>query len=181
MRAHQSSGASSAALRVIAYNIAREALFAGWLPNRKSECAHGSKQMNPLCGVAAREQVRRSGALLLTVAALLLQACNSKEQRLAAEEMTGGNYDRGKEAITRYGCYGCHIIPGIRGANALVGPPLNHMASRMYIAGVLQNTPENMEKWLINPPEVDPLTAMPSVGLTTATARDIASYLYTLK
>ena len=83
--------------------------------------------------------------------------------------------------IQQYGCTSCHTIPGIRGANALVGPSLEQIASRMYIAGVLPNTSENMLRWLQNPPAVDPLTAMPNLGVTEADARDMASYLYTLR
>jgi cytochrome c len=46
---------------------------------------------------------------------------------------------------------------------------------------VLPNTPENMFRWLQNPPAVDPLTAMPNLGVTEADARDMAGYLYTLR
>jgi cytochrome c1 len=38
-----------------------------------------------------------------------------------------------------------------------------------------------MIRWILTPQTVDPLTAMPNVGATEAVARDIASYLYTLK
>ena len=55
-----------------------------------------------------------------------------------------------------------------------------HRQSDVY-AGVLPNTPENMLRWLQNPPVVDPLTAMPNVGVTEADARDMAGYLYTLR
>ena len=41
--------------------------------------------------------------------------------------------------------------------------------------------PEHMLRWLQNPPAVDPLTAMPNLGITEAEARDIAGYLYTLR
>jgi hypothetical protein len=51
----------------------------------------------------------------------------------------------------------------------------------MYIGGVLPNTPENMLRWLQNPPAMDPLTAMPNMGVTEADARDMAGYLYTLR
>jgi cytochrome c len=109
-----------------------------------------------------------------------LTSCHRGQERAAAE-MTGGDPGRGRVAIRQYGCASCHTIPGIRGANALVGPPLGQIASRVYIAGVLPNTPENMMRWIRSPQMVDPLTAMPNVGLTEAAARDIASYLYTLK
>jgi cytochrome c1 len=95
--------------------------------------------------------------------------------------MTGGNPMRGKKALQQYGCVACHTIPGVRNADALVGPPLDHMGSRTYIGGVITNTPENMVKWLKNPHQVDPRTAMPAVGLSDRDARDIAGYLYTLK
>jgi cytochrome c1 len=75
----------------------------------------------------------------------------------------------------------CHDIPGIRGPASDVGPPLDHIAHRAYIAGVLPNTPENMLRWLMNPPGVDPRTAMPNMGISEEQARDIAAYLATLE
>lgn len=98
-----------------------------------------------------------------------------------AAMMTGGQPNRGQAAIYRYGCSSCHTIPGIRGANGLVGPPLDRIGSRMYIAGVLVNTPENMMRWIRNPPAVDSKTAMPNLHVSESDTRDIAAYLYTLR
>ena len=67
----------------------------------------------------------------------------------------------------RHGCGSCHLIPGVPGANASIGPPLESLAHRVYVVGRLANTPQN------------PQTAMPAVGLDEALARDIAAYLYT--
>ena len=75
----------------------------------------------------------------------------------------------------------CHTIPGIRGADGLVGPPLTGIAERAYVGGVLTNTPENLVRWIQNPPAVDPKTAMPNVGVTYNDAVDIAGYLYSRK
>jgi cytochrome c2 len=83
--------------------------------------------------------------------------------------------------IQYYGCGSCHIIPGISGAAGLAGPPLSGIASRMYIAGVLQNTPQNMMRWIENPKAVDEKTVMPNLGVTQKDAADIAGYLYTLQ
>jgi cytochrome c len=105
----------------------------------------------------------------------------SEAERAAAEMTGGGDPARGRAAIERYGCGTCHTIPGVRGADALVGPPLSQVASRSYVGGVLTNSPENMIRWVRDPRAVDPLTAMPTLGLTEQDARDIASYLYTLK
>ena len=108
-------------------------------------------------------------------------SCSQQELKRAAWSATGGNPDRGAAAISRYGCATCHTIPGIRGADALVGPSLEHVGSRSYVGGVLPNTPDNVIRWIQNPPRVDPLTAMPNLGVTESDARDIAGYLYTLK
>src|SRR4051794_18248731 len=99
---------------------------------------------------------------LVILAIPLFCGCNQANKQAAAA-MTGGNPDRGKVEIQQYGCSSCHTIPGVPGADALVGPPLTQMASRGYIGGVLKNTPENMIRWLQNPPGVDPLTAMPNL------------------
>jgi len=94
--------------------------------------------------------------------------------------VAGGDPARGKAAIERSGCLACHAIPGIANPNSNVGPPLDQIAKRAYLGGVLANTPENMVRWLRDPPGVDPRTAMPNVGLDEAEAKDIAAYLYTL-
>lgn len=49
------------------------------------------------------------------------------------------------------------------------------------IAGVVENTPENLIRWIQNPSAVKPGTAMPTVCVTEAEARDISANLYTLK
>jgi cytochrome c len=116
---------------------------------------------------------------VMTVLAALVGCNNEKKQ--AARAMAGGDPDRGQAAISTYGCASCHTIPGIRGANALVGPPLTQMGGRMYIAGVLQNTPNNLIRWLQDPPAIDSKTAMPNLHLSESDARDIATYLYTLQ
>jgi len=120
--------------------------------------------------------------LLAIVALAMLAACAPREdvERNAAL-LTHGDPARGPDLIRRYGCGGCHTIPGVPGANALVGPPLEGIAKRVYIAGVLANTPDNLVKWIQSPREVDPKTAMPDMGVTIRDARDIAGYLYTLR
>jgi cytochrome c1 len=119
-------------------------------------------------------------ALVLVLAACnrLPRDSNAREQAMA---LTGANPDGGPALMRHYGCVSCHTIPGVRGANATVGPPLTAMARRTYIAGVLPNNPANMVRWIVNPPSVDSLTAMPYLGVTAGDARTIAAYLYTLR
>lgn len=93
----------------------------------------------------------------------------------------GGDAARGKELIRSYGCGSCHSIPRVPGAETTVGPSLQGEATHAYIAGVLPNVPENMIRWIMNPPGVDDKTAMPNLHVTAADARDIAAYIYTLQ
>ena len=61
-----------------------------------------------------------------------------------------------------------------------VGPPLDGMGKRAVIAGVLPNSRENMVRFLLQPRQIDPDTAMPALGLSEQDARDIAAFLATL-
>jgi cytochrome c len=122
----------------------------------------------------------RSLAAAIACAALIAAAACSNVKREAAQ-LTGGDPDRGVQLIGRYGCAACHTIPGVRGANAAVGPPLTRVANRTYLAGQIQNTPANMMRWIQHPREVERGTAMPELGVTDSDARDIAAYLYTLR
>jgi mono/diheme cytochrome c family protein len=91
-----------------------------------------------------------------------------------------GDPQAGLRAISQYMCATCHSIPGASGADKNVGPPLDGIARRSYIGGVLRNTPHNMVRWLLDPQQVDPQSAMPNLRLREQDARDIAAYLYTL-
>jgi len=95
--------------------------------------------------------------------------------------MTGGDVARGRTAIGKYGCAGCHTIPGIDNAGATVGPTLDRIASRPQLGRQVPNTPENIMKWLQHPQQINPQTTMPAMGVTDGDAKDIAAFLYTLR
>jgi cytochrome c oxidase assembly factor CtaG/cytochrome c2 len=116
----------------------------------------------------------------LSVASLVLSACASNADRQAAA-LTGGDPARGRAIVATYGCDTCHTIPGVRTATARVGPPLDGVATRVYIAGHVPNTPGNLQDFIRNPHRHDPLTVMPEAGVTEQDARDLAAYLYTLR
>ncbi|MBG0799841.1 hypothetical protein IYX23_19405 [Methylocystis sp. L43] len=69
----------------------------------------------------------------------------------------------------------------IAGADGLVGPPLDFISRRIYLAGVLCNTPQNMMAWLQDPQKFVPGNAMPNMNLSEEQSRNITAYLCTLK
>jgi cytochrome c2 len=113
-------------------------------------------------------------AILLSVS--LLAACSKTPPK--TEPITGGDPRHGRELLARYGCASCHKIKGIAHADSQVGPPLDEIRSRGYIAGVLPHSADNLMKWIRHPREIVPNTAMPDLGVTEAEARDMAAYLY---
>lgn len=88
--------------------------------------------------------------------------------------------ERGRTALQAYGCAACHRVPDVVGPRVDVGPTLAGMAERRYIAGVLVNNFDNMVRWIREPQDISPLTAMPDLDVSRRDARDIAAYLATL-
>jgi cytochrome c oxidase subunit 2 len=107
-------------------------------------------------------------------------------------DVTGAAPTAGGPAAVGYGlfqskgCIGCHAIKGYPGAASVIGPDLTHVGSRSHIvAGWLENTPENMKRWLRDPNEVKPDNIMGQVikagTLTEQEIDSLAAYLESLK
>jgi cytochrome c len=127
------------------------------------------------------------GGLLTAAVLVAVPSCGSPsgipESDTSRPDATvsDGDADRAPDIFRAVGCASCHTIPGVDEADADVGPPLDRWSRREYIAGRLTNTPEHLLRWLLDPKNVDPRTAMPDVGLTDQEARDLVAYLYGLE
>ena len=130
----------------------------------------------------------RSSTLWLGVFAALVVAAvvtaagatwiSKRQTERIARAISGGDPDRAPELFRRYGCGGCHTIPGVPGADGQVGPPLSDLIHRVYIGGVAANSPDQLAQWIVSPQQFSPRSAMPATGISEAEARDIAAYLY---
>jgi cytochrome c2 len=118
---------------------------------------------------------------VILLGVLTLSGCGTPAESAPAQTVPHGDSSQGAAAIRYYGCGSCHTIPGINGANANVGPPLNRIGTREYIAGKLQNNPNNLMYWIMKPQKVWPGVDMPDMHVTHRDARNIAAYLYTLR
>jgi cytochrome c oxidase subunit 2 len=79
-------------------------------------------------------------------------------------------------------CINCHAIRGVTGADAHVAPDLTHVASRRQLAaGILENTPVNMRRWLKNPQQIKPGVLMPDFNFTDQELDQLEAYLETLR
>jgi cytochrome c oxidase assembly factor CtaG len=150
-----------------AYVVAGAWLFARWL-----EAADRAERARSYRAASI------APALLLP---LVLAECKEQGQAQAATLIrTHGDAQHGAKVIKDIGCGNCHSIPGIAGADGVVGPPLTQVGRRIFLAGVLRNTPANMILWLRTPQAVLPGNAMPDSGLSEKDARDVAAYLASL-
>ncbi|WP_426240314.1 c-type cytochrome [Pararhizobium sp. DWP1-1-3] len=101
-----------------------------------------------------------------------------QERYAVAVALTHGDASKALPLLRKYGCSGCHSIPGAPGADGQVGGPLSGLSGRVYIGGVLTNSPDNLVEWIVAPQRFSPNTAMPITGITESEARDVAAYLY---
>lgn len=115
-------------------------------------------------------------AIAAAVVSLLLAGCDAYGTAAGQSEA-----QRGATLIAQKGCGYCHIIPGIADADGLVGPPLDHMANRIYVAGILRNSTDNLSRWIRNPQQISPGNAMPDMNLSRYEAHAMAVYLGTLE
>lgn len=122
---------------------------------------------------------QRCGFALIIIAALWLAGCSGEIDGVPGPRAAADNRVAvGRQLIASYGCGACHTIPGIPGADAKAGPPLDQFYQRSYIAGRLPNTEANLAQWIQNPQQIDPGNAMPNLGVTADQAQAMAAYLY---
>lgn len=101
--------------------------------------------------------------------------------------------EQGREVFYNgaYGCVACHAIQGTP-AGGIIGPNLTLLGRRSTIAaGWLENTEENLVRWITAPQEFKPGVLMPGVdyaaptwpatGLTEEQVRAVAAYLHSLR
>ncbi|MFC7553640.1 cytochrome c oxidase subunit II [Pseudoroseomonas wenyumeiae] len=90
--------------------------------------------------------------------------------------------DEGAALFLARGCGACHTVRGTA-ANGRVGPDLTHLGARPTIAaGILPNSPENIDRFIRETQAIKPAARMPSFGmLPPAESAAIATWLGSLR
>lgn len=92
----------------------------------------------------------------------------------------GQDATAGLSLYTSHTCASCHAIRGV--SSGTVGPDLTHVGDRTTLAaGALDNTLENMTRWIHDAQAIKPDCNMPTMGLSTEQSRQIAAYLEGLR
>lgn len=102
-------------------------------------------------------------------------------QRAEAMVADSALFAEGSQAFMQGGCIACHTVRGTI-AQGVLGPDLTHVGGRRRIAaGILDNTPENMERWIKDSRGVKPGSLMIVPELDDETVSRIVEYLQSLK
>jgi cytochrome c oxidase subunit 2 len=80
-------------------------------------------------------------------------------------------------------CVDCHAIGWAANVDrARIAPDLTHVAERATLAaGLLDNTPDDLGRWLASPQSLKPSSHMPSLQLTPTEVGDLVTYFETLR
>jgi len=104
----------------------------------------------------------------------------ASRQARPAESASSEAAKAGKDFFFAQSCANCHAI-GASGT-ATAGPDLTHLASRRQLAaGMLDNTHENLTRWLKNPQQIKPGCLMPNFGLSDQQLKELVAYLEGLR
>ena len=86
----------------------------------------------------------------------------------------------GQALFTSRACAGCHTLQAVDAPTGLIGPNLANIGARLTIAaGSLDNTDENLARWLRNPQEYKQGVQMPNLGLSENDITALVAYLRT--
>jgi cytochrome c2 len=133
--------------------------------------------------MASRAPSLALGGLTIAAALVLIGAggnylIDRQKKSSKVIQMTGGEPQMAPRAIRQYGCAACHDIPNVASPGGLAGPSLSGIAERLYVGGAVENTPDNLVRWIVNPKQFNAKSAMPVTGISESEARIVAAYLY---
>jgi cytochrome c oxidase subunit 2 len=154
------------------------------IPNRLNTMWIDPDQPGIYLGQCAQYCGTQHAKMLLRVYAQSPQdfaAWIKQQQKPANQDFTGNPAAaEGQTVFMHNACINCHTVAGTA-ATGRFGPDLTHLASRDTIAsGAVQNTPENLRKWIDDPASMKPGALMPSMHLNQHDLDAITAYLTTL-
>jgi cytochrome c oxidase subunit 2 len=104
-----------------------------------------------------------------------------QRQRQPAPQPDGALAQRGAQVFQKTACVSCHTIRGTK-AEAKIGPDLTHVGGRKTIAaGIMDNTTENLTRWVRDPQGVKVESKMIKVPLTDQDLAAVVAYIQSLK
>ena len=109
------------------------------------------------------------------------QAWVAQQRAEAGTPAPGTPAAAGAEVFQRSACIACHTVRGTN-SRGVIGPDLTHVGGRRTIAaGMLDNTPEEMSRWIRDPQGIKPGNKMVLAPPNDQDLAAIVAYLQSLK
>ncbi len=155
------------------------------IPNRVNTMWLDPQQTGVYLGQCAQYCGAQHAKMLLRVYAQTpaeFDAWVAQQKKPAQQDFTGtSEAAEGQVVFMHSACINCHTIGGTA-ATGRFGPDLTHLASRDTLAsGAVENTPENLRKWIDDPNSMKPGCLMPSMHLNDHDLSAITAYLTELR
>jgi len=88
---------------------------------------------------------------------------------------------KGAMVFQRMACAGCHTVEGTQ-AQGTRGPNLTNLGERRTLgAGTVENTPENLARWIPDASSIKPGVLMPAIPISRADLDAVVAYLESLR
>jgi cytochrome c oxidase subunit II len=107
-----------------------------------------------------------------------------QEQARPAPPPADAEAQAGLDAFVRHDCLHCHTIRGggLHHRSQGTGPDLTHLATRRTLGAVtVENTTENLERWIVDPHTIKRGVLMPASRLEPGERRALVRYLEGLR
>jgi len=178
--------------RVIALN---EADFAEWVAHKKlpartvtPEIADPARAERPQITFASFKRNEYGFSDKWDPRSQVSPLDNWRQQQFPHEGEDAALIAKGRKLFQTKTCIACHTVRGHEGMG-ITGPELTHIASQTTIAaGLLENTPEQMARWIMHPEVVKPGNKMYTTGYVPSEitidqdeALALVAYLQSLK
>lgn len=100
-----------------------------------------------------------------------------EQERSERRKPTEPDEKAGERVFFAATCANCHAIRGTN-AKATIGPDLTNISRRQQLgAGVIDNSRENLTRWLENPQTIKPACKMPMFRFSPEQLRQLVTYL----
>jgi cytochrome c oxidase subunit 2 len=171
--------------------LARDVIHSFWIPALGGKMDMIPGRRNQLTLTPTRPGIYRgpcaefcgTSHALMTVTARVVAQPEFDAWLTARRQRPAIVQDEGARLFVRHGCPACHAVDGMAEAIGAIGPNLTAFGDRLKVgAGAIENTPENIARFIADPDAIKPGATMPAFSMLPPAEIDaMAAWLGGLK
>lgn len=151
----------------------QDVIHSFWIPALAGKMDMIPGRINRLSMLAEKPGIYRgpcaefcgSSHALMALSAVVMEPSDFDEWLQTEAQSAQSAGAPGGKVFVRHGCGSCHTVAGT-GTRGNVGPNLSHLGSRITLgAGILENTTDNIARFIAEPDRIKPGVKMPAFGM----------------